>query len=87
MYCDASGLTVLARFSNHDGFGGIVLGYAGMGCDFEFTHCRTHPIAPTPAPEDLIVFCLPDQDRGEGACVRATNTTCRRSRCPSVNAG
>ncbi|MGU7770747.1 VOC family protein [Burkholderia sp. MR1-5-21] len=72
MYCDAFGLTVLARFSDHDGFAGIVLGHEGKDYHFEFTHCRTHPIAPATTPEDLVVFYLPDHEMWEDACARAT---------------
>ncbi|MBN3817135.1 VOC family protein [Paraburkholderia sp. Se-20369] len=72
MYCDAFGLTVLTRFRDHDGFDGVILGREGMDYHFEFTHCRPHPIAPAPTPEDLIVFYLPDHEAWEAACARAT---------------
>ncbi|KUZ72984.1 glyoxalase [Burkholderia ubonensis] len=72
MYCDAFGLTVLARFQDHDGFDGVMLGREGMDYHFEFTHCRTHPVAPAPTPEDLIVFYLPDSEAWKAACARAT---------------
>ncbi|WP_431824837.1 VOC family protein [Burkholderia sp. F1] len=72
MYCDAFGLAVLARFQDHDGFDGVMLGREGMDYHFEFTHCRTHPVAPAPTPEDLIVFYLPDSETWKAACARAT---------------
>nr|WP_232450385.1 VOC family protein [Burkholderia ubonensis] len=72
MSCDAFGLAVLARFQDHDGFDGVMLGREGMDYHFEFTHCRTHPVAPTPTPEDLIVFYLPDGETWKAACDRAT---------------
>ncbi|AYZ62490.1 glyoxalase [Burkholderia multivorans] len=72
MYRDAFGLTVLARFQDHDGFDGVMLGREGMDYHFEFTHCRTHPVAPAPTPEDLIVFYLPDSEIWKAACARAT---------------
>ncbi|WP_332451394.1 hypothetical protein [Burkholderia ubonensis] len=59
MYCDAFGLAVLARFQDHDGFDGVMLGREGTDYHFEFTHCRTRPVVPAPTPEDLIVFYLP----------------------------
>ncbi|MBN3833887.1 VOC family protein [Burkholderia sp. Ac-20344] len=44
----------------------------GLDYHFEFTHCPDHPIAPSPTPEDLIVFYLPDRPEWEAACARAT---------------
>ncbi|WP_332451430.1 hypothetical protein [Burkholderia ubonensis] len=87
MYCDAFGLAVLARFQDHDGFDGVMLGREGTDYHFEFTHCRTRPVAPTPTPEDLIVFHLPDGETWKAACDRATYTTCRRNGCPPASAG
>jgi catechol 2,3-dioxygenase-like lactoylglutathione lyase family enzyme len=72
MYRDALELSVLARFEDHDGFSGVMLGRDGLDYHFEFTHCPDHPIAPSPTPEDLIVFYLPDRPEWEAACARAT---------------
>ncbi|MDR6502266.1 catechol 2,3-dioxygenase-like lactoylglutathione lyase family enzyme [Burkholderia ambifaria] len=72
MYRDALELSVLARFEDHDGFSGVMLGREGLDYHFEFTHCPDHPIAPSPTPEDLIVFYLPDRPAWEAACERAT---------------
>ncbi len=68
MYRRGLGLRVLGGFENHDGFDGVMLGAAGSGYHFEFTHCRARPIAPTPTPEDLLVLYIPSavewQDAG-----------------------
>jgi len=61
MYSKGLGLIEIARFENHDGFDGVMLGRIGLGYHFEFTYCRTHPVQPAPTPEDLIVFYLPDK--------------------------
>ncbi|AOJ28954.1 VOC family protein [Burkholderia seminalis] len=71
MYRDALDLSVLARFDDHDGFSGVMLGREGLDYHLEFTHCPDHPIAPSPTPEDLIVFYLPDRPEWEAACERA----------------
>nr|WP_244103209.1 VOC family protein [Burkholderia ambifaria] len=71
MYRDAFELSVLARFDDHDGFSGVMLGREGLDYHFEFTHCPAHPVAPSPTPEDLIVFYLPDHGAWEAACARA----------------
>jgi YycE-like N-terminal domain/YycE-like C-terminal domain len=61
MYVKGLGLTVITRFEDHDGFDGVMLGRAGLDYHFEFTYCRSHPVRPTPTPEDLVVFYLPDR--------------------------
>lgn len=45
-----------------------MLGRTGMHYHFEFTYCRSHPIAPTPTHEDLIVFYLADSSEWKAAC-------------------
>jgi len=68
MYCKGLGLIEIARFENHDGFDGVMLGRVGLGYHFEFTYCRTHPVQPGPTPEDLIVFYLPDKAEWQRTC-------------------
>lgn len=68
MYQKALGLVEVGRFENHDGFDGVMLGQPGGGYHFEFTYCRAHPVAPTPTPEDLVVFYLPDAAEWRNAC-------------------
>lgn len=43
-------------------------GRAGPGHHFEFTHCRTHPVAPQWRAEDLVVFYHPDRTDWLQAC-------------------
>lgn len=68
MYCKGLGLRILGRFKDHEGFDGVMLGKAGMQYHFEFTHCRRHPIAPTPTMEDLAVFYVPDVTAWQEGC-------------------
>lgn len=63
MYKAALGLDEVARFENHGGFDGVILALPGASWHLEFTHCRHHPVAPTPTAEDLLVFYVPDADR------------------------
>ncbi len=70
MYCRALGFVVLSRFHDHEGFSGVMLGSAGMDYHFEFTECRSHPVAASPTPEDLLVFYVPLRDEWESACTR-----------------
>lgn len=68
MYKRGLGLTELDRFENHDGFDGVMLEQAGSGFHFEFTHCRTSPIKPSPTPEDLVVFYVPTSKAWRDRC-------------------
>ena len=68
MYAAGLGLQVIGDFQDHAGFDGVMLGHAGAAYHFEFTYCRTHPVVPTPTPEDLIVFYLPELAEWENAC-------------------
>ncbi|MGF6767791.1 catechol 2,3-dioxygenase-like lactoylglutathione lyase family enzyme [Paraburkholderia sp. GAS199] len=73
MYCAALDLTVLARFENHQGFDGVMLGRSGMDYHFEFTRSREHPVVPSPTLEDLLVFYVPERNEWESACSRLAN--------------
>lgn len=68
MYCRGLGLRIVGSFENHDGFDGVMLGLPGSDYHFEFTQCRTHPVAPTPTAEDLAVFYVPDPGDWQAAC-------------------
>ncbi|HUL67639.1 MAG TPA: VOC family protein [Burkholderiaceae bacterium] len=70
MYRRGLGLRVVGSFEDHEGFDGVMLGAAGADYHFEFTRCRTHPIAPAPTPEDLLVLYLPAQADWQSACER-----------------
>lgn len=71
MYCEGFGFAVLARFQDHQGFDGVMLGNAGMDYHFEFTQCAGHPVTPSPTSEDLTVFYLADRQVWQAACDRA----------------
>jgi hypothetical protein len=68
MYCRVLGLHVVGSFENHEGFDGVMLGVEGSSYHFEFTHCRTRPVAPTPTPEDLVVLYIPAIAEWHSAC-------------------
>ena len=70
MYQRGLRLVEIGRFADHDGFDGVMLGIDGADHHFEFTRCRTHPLAPAPTPEDLLVFYFPDIAEWEGTCRR-----------------
>lgn len=60
LYQHGLGLQVLARFEDHAGFDGIILGDEDMPYHFEFTHQRGHVVGTAPTQDNLIVFYLPD---------------------------
>ena len=59
---------VLGSFEDHDGFDGVMLSVPGADHHFEFTHCKTHPVAPRPTREDLAIFYLPMASEWQSAC-------------------
>lgn len=61
MYCAGLGLEQLGSFTDHEGFSGIMLGAPEAGWHLEFTHCRHHPVTPSPGDEDLLVLYYPQQ--------------------------
>lgn len=68
MYERGLNLHRVGHFRDHAGFDGVMLGAEGADYHFEFTSCRTHPVAPTPTAEDLCVFYLPDRDHWAVQC-------------------
>lgn len=60
MYRDGLGLRELGRFVDHQGFSGVIVGFAGSPYHFEFTHCNDEPVIPAPTVEDLVVLYVPD---------------------------
>lgn len=78
MYCRGLGFRVVGSFENHDGFDGVMLGVEGSSYHFEFTHCRTHPVAPAPTPEDLVIFYIPVTAEWRAACDSMLNAGFRQ---------
>jgi catechol 2,3-dioxygenase-like lactoylglutathione lyase family enzyme len=68
MYRAGLGFVRLGHFDDHEGFDGVMLGEAGSTYHYEFTYCRSHPVEPTPTPEDLLVFYVPDREEWVRRC-------------------
>ncbi|HFT3433257.1 TPA: VOC family protein [Klebsiella variicola] len=68
MYCAGLGLQQLGSFTDHEGFSGIMLGAPDAGWHLEFTHCRHHPVTPSPGDEDLLVLYYPQQAEWQAQC-------------------
>ena len=71
MYCAGLGLAVLGRFKDHGGFDGTMVGEPGAGVHFEFVICRSHAVEPSPTPEDLVVFYVPESSQWTKRCAAA----------------
>lgn len=69
-YRDGLGLHEIGRFADHGGFDGVMLGFPDAAWHLEFTHCRAHPVAPTPTAEDLIVLYIAAEADWRDACAR-----------------
>jgi catechol 2,3-dioxygenase-like lactoylglutathione lyase family enzyme len=61
-YRDGLGFEVLARFEDHDGFDGVILGHPGQPFHLEFTHQRGYSVGRAPTQDHLLVFYLPDPE-------------------------
>jgi len=68
-YCDGLGLEVLARFENHNGFDGLMLGGRGAPYHLEFTRAEGHAAGRAPSQDNLLVFYIPDPIEWQSAVV------------------
>jgi catechol 2,3-dioxygenase-like lactoylglutathione lyase family enzyme len=69
-YRDGLGFQVVASFSDHDGFDGVMLGQPGGPYHLEFTHQRGHTAGRAPTQDHLLVLYLPDAVEWNGAVQR-----------------
>lgn len=67
-YTQGLGIVQLGSFKDHAGFDGAMLGTPGASFHWEFTCCTRHPVVPTPTPEDLLVFYVPEQEAWQARC-------------------
>lgn len=72
MYAEGLGLAVLAEFTDHDGFDGVILGHARHPYHLEFTIQRGHRVGAAPTKDHLLVFYVPDASEWKQACDRMT---------------
>lgn len=68
LYRAGLGLEELDRFEDHAGFDGVMLGALGAAFHLELTVRRGHPVAPSPTPEDLLVFYVPNPGAWHARC-------------------
>ena len=70
MYEQGLGLSVLAKFLDHDGFDGTILGTREDPYHIEFTTRPGHLVGRAPTKEHLLVFYVPDRAEWEVRCAR-----------------
>lgn len=67
MYVGGLGFTVFARFTDHEGFDGAILGHPEQPYHFAFTSQRGHRVGTAPTKDHLLVFYVPAEDEWEQA--------------------
>jgi catechol 2,3-dioxygenase-like lactoylglutathione lyase family enzyme len=69
-YGEGLGFRVLARFEDHDGFDGVILGHPGGPWHLEFTQQKGHEAGRAPSQDHLLALYLPDRSSWERAVER-----------------
>ena len=70
MYAEGLRFTVLAQFTDHEGFDGIILGHPHHPYHLEFTQQRGHHVGTAPTKDHLLVFYIPESREWEEGCAR-----------------
>lgn len=70
MYTQGLGLSVLAKFADHDGFDGYILGTPGAPFHIEFTKERGRAAGRAPSKDNLLVFYIADRREWQHRCVQ-----------------
>jgi catechol 2,3-dioxygenase-like lactoylglutathione lyase family enzyme len=69
-YGKGLGFEILYRFSDHDGFDGVMLGHRHAPYHLEFTRARGHTAGRAPNQDHLLIFYLPVRTHWEAAVRR-----------------
>jgi len=70
MYQKGLGFEILAKFENHEGFDGVILGNPNENYHLEFTHHRGITVGGAPTDDNLLAFYLTDIGKWEKSCVQ-----------------
>ena len=68
MYEAGLGFKVLASFSAHQGFDGVIIGLDSHNYHLEFTHCSGEEAGRAPTKDNLLVFYEPDRSEWLQIC-------------------
>jgi catechol 2,3-dioxygenase-like lactoylglutathione lyase family enzyme len=69
-YREGLGFAELYRFTDHDGFDGVMLGHERAPYHLEFTRARGHRAGRAPTQDHLLVLYLPDRSEWSEAVAR-----------------
>lgn len=69
-YREGLGFDVLYRFTDHDGFDGVILGNRGAPYHLEFTRAHGHFAGRAPTQDHLLVLYLPGNEEWQAAVDR-----------------
>jgi catechol 2,3-dioxygenase-like lactoylglutathione lyase family enzyme len=69
-YGEGLGFKIIGRFSDHDGFDGVMLGRKDAPWHLEFTRAHGHTAPRAPSRDHLLVLYLPDRAEWETAVQR-----------------
>lgn len=67
-YVDGLGFRVLAEFTEHNGFNGVIIGHDVHPYHLEFTHHIGRKVGSAPTKDNLLVFYIPDSEDWIRAC-------------------
>lgn len=67
-YIHGLGFKLLAKFNDHDGFNGMIIGHEIQPYHLEFTHHIGTTVGRAPTQDNLLVFYIPDQGEWSKAC-------------------
>ena len=70
MYTRGLGFSVLAKFADHDGFDGCILGAPDSPYHIEFTRERGRALGRAPSKDNLLVFYIADRREWQHYCAR-----------------
>lgn len=68
MYQKGLGFEIFAKFENHEGFDGVVLGVPNENYHLEFTHHHGVVVGGAPTEDNLLVFYIPDTGNWKQSC-------------------
>lgn len=72
-YRDSLGLPVLASFTGHAGYSGVMLGLPGRHIHLEFTEHEHGSPCPAPTKDNLLVLYIPDKAALDALVARMTS--------------
>ena len=68
MYCEGLGFGEIGRFSDHQGFDGVLVGHPHHHYHLEFTHHHGTSVGRAPTQDNLLVFYIPDKEEWRSQC-------------------